>query len=157
MKLILAIACMLLSTLSYGQCKYATDRMDPITKERIFATRTKGKNDFWIVNRGGKYHLEFRVIFGTTTSMNDGADITFLFTDDSTLTLSQYEFAQTETQDFINYTLNCYADMTPEDVQVLASKTVKLVRIRTQSFDWDVKQTPKMAEALSTAARCVIQ
>jgi hypothetical protein len=148
---------LLLSTGLYGQtCKPYRDAIDPITKERRITFSTKPIVGAWFNSVNGRLHLEFAQFYTSIRSMADGAPVIFLFTDDTTLELKNVGIEVASYTSGSTWMLSTYLPLTEDQLKLLATKTVKMVRLQLTDYSSDRNYTAKHAAELQKAAACLV-
>lgn len=146
------------SSRAQAPCKPMRDEVDVITKAREITYTTKKRDGHYMVREAEQVHTELLVETAEVVSILEGASITFLFTDDSTMVLTEAlgGVAETPIARYYPWRLYTYADLAIPQLEALARKPVKLVRYALRQYDKDVAWSPKEAEAYRSMTACML-
>jgi hypothetical protein len=147
----------LVATMACGaqDCNPYKDEVDPITKERKVIYKTRPAVGAWFVGNGPTMHIELSLYTYSLSSIQDQALITFLFQDDTTLELRQDGLSVSDYVSAGHYNLSAFAWLDREQLALLSTKDVKLIRWRLSEYNKDVEINGKKAAELRQAAHCL--
>lgn len=137
-------------------CRVVKDEIDPITKEREVVVKTRPVVGAWFVAHNKEFHVEWELHTTSVESIIDGAAITLLFDDDTTLPLVETGSEISEYVANLNWRLDGYSWITMEELQKMASKRVKMIRWGLTDHDHDKDYNAKMGDELQRAAHCLL-
>lgn len=139
-------------------CAPLEESIDPITKEKKVVFRSAKRDGVWLVLVGHALHVELNVKTAEVASIPEGAPITLLFEDHSTMVLTEAmgNVSDVPIAQYYPWTLDCIADLSFSQLAVLAQNQIKLIRYALRDFDFDVEVKPSDAAKIKAIAQCMM-